>query len=183
MQLSIVIPLYNEEESLPELAAWIHRVCSAQGFDYEVVMVDDGSTDRSWTVVEQLAAANPAIRGIRFRRNYGKSAALHEGFRATRGNVVITMDADLQDSPDEIPALYEMITRDGYDLGLTSAVSDAVDVPVIASGGAGSMEHLYDALAEGHASAVLAASIFHYEEHAIRHCKDYLQSRGIPVRP
>lgn len=116
MQLSIVIPLKNEDESLPELEAWIRRVCEQHGFSYEIVMIDDGSTDRSWKVIEQLKAANPAVRGIKFRRNYGKSAALHTGFQATQGDVVITMDADLQDSPDEIPELYQMITQDGYDL-------------------------------------------------------------------
>ena len=119
MNLSIVVPLFNEDESLPELAAWIHRVCTEQfdrNFQYEIVMVDDGSTDRSWDVIQQLSTENQAVRGIRFRRNYGKSAALHEGFKAAKGKVVITMDADLQDSPDEIPALYAMIVTDGYDL-------------------------------------------------------------------
>ena len=114
--LSIVIPLYNEEESLPELMAWIERVVTENGFTYETIFVDDGSTDTSWEVVESLAAVNPHIRGIRFRRNYGKSAALYCGFAAAQGDVVITMDADLQDSPDEIPELYRMITQEGYDL-------------------------------------------------------------------
>ncbi len=114
--LSIVIPLYNEEESLPELMAWIERVVTENGFTYETIFVDDGSTDTSWEVVESLAAVNPHIKGIRFRRNYGKSAALYCGFAAAQGEVVITMDADLQDSPDEIPALYRMITQEGYDL-------------------------------------------------------------------
>ena len=114
--ISVVVPLFNEEESLPELAAWIDRVMAANGFSYEVIFVDDGSTDGSWGVVEKLSAANPAVRGIRFRRNYGKSAALYSGFDAARGEVVITMDADLQDSPDEIPELYSMITEDGYDM-------------------------------------------------------------------
>lgn len=116
MDISVVVPLYNEEESLPELEAWIRRVMEAHGFSYEIVMVDDGSKDRSWEVVQQLSAKNPAVRGIKFRRNYGKSAALHVGFEAVKGDVVITMDADLQDSPDEIPELYRMIKEDGYDL-------------------------------------------------------------------
>lgn len=114
--ISIVVPLFNEEESLPELAEWIERVCAEHGYSYEVIMVDDGSTDDSWRVIEQLSENNNAIRGIRFQRNYGKSAALNEGFKATSGNVVITMDADLQDSPDEIPELYRMVTVDGFDL-------------------------------------------------------------------
>lgn len=114
--LSIVVPLYNEEESLPELMAWIERVVDENGLSYEVIFIDDGSTDTSWEVVESLAAVNPRVKGIRFRRNYGKSAALYCGFAATKGNVVITMDADLQDSPDEIPGLYRMITEEGYDL-------------------------------------------------------------------
>jgi glycosyltransferase involved in cell wall biosynthesis len=114
--ISIVVPLFNEEESLPELAEWIERVCAEHGYAYEVIMIDDGSTDDSWHVIEKLAETNPAIRGIRFQRNYGKSAALNEGFKAASGNVVITMDADLQDSPDELPELYRMITEDGFDL-------------------------------------------------------------------
>ena len=114
--ISVVVPLYNEEESLPELAAWIARVMAENGFRYEVIFVDDGSTDRSWAVIGELKAANASIRGIRFRRNYGKSPALHCGFAAARGEVVITMDADLQDSPDEIPELYRMIAEQGYDL-------------------------------------------------------------------
>ncbi len=116
MQLSIVIPLKNEEESLPELEAWIRRVCEAQGYSYEIIMVDDGSTDRSWKVINALKEINPCVRGIKFRRNYGKSAGLHEGFHIAQGDVVITMDADLQDSPDEIPELYRMITEEGFDL-------------------------------------------------------------------
>lgn len=116
MQISIVIPLKNEEESLPELEAWIRRVCEEHRFSYEVIMVDDGSTDKSWKVIEQLKSHNPNVRGIKFRRNYGKSAGLHTGFQAAQGDVVITMDADLQDSPDEIPALYRMITEEGFDL-------------------------------------------------------------------
>ncbi|MBL7717935.1 MAG: glycosyltransferase family 2 protein [Flavipsychrobacter sp.] len=114
--ISIVVPLFNEEESLPELTEWIERVCSEHGYAYEVIMIDDGSTDDSWHVVEKLAETNPHIRGIRFQRNYGKSAALNEGFKAAVGNVVITMDADLQDSPDEIPELYRMVTAEGFDL-------------------------------------------------------------------
>src|SRR5262249_42215740 len=116
MQISVVIPLYNEEESLKELCDWIARVMQTNNFSYEVILVDDGSSDKSWQVVEQLSSANPNIKGIKFRRNYGKSAALNEGFGATKGDVVITMDADLQDSPDEIPGLYKMITSDGFDL-------------------------------------------------------------------
>jgi len=116
IDISIVVPLYNEEESLPELAEWIERVCNEHGYSHEVIMVDDGSTDDSWKVVEELAGQYPAIKGIKFQRNYGKSAALNEGFKASRGSVVITMDADLQDSPDEIPELYRMVTVDGFDL-------------------------------------------------------------------
>ena len=116
MDLSIVIPLFNEEESLPELAAWIKRVVDAHGYSYEMIMVDDGSTDRSWEVIEQLRSTNQQIKGIKFQRNYGKSAALNEGFKAASGQVVITMDADMQDSPDEIPELRRMIIEDGYDL-------------------------------------------------------------------
>lgn len=116
MDLSIVIPLKDEEESLPELADWIKKVCDANGYSYEMIMVDDGSTDSSWKVIEQLSKINPAVKGIRFQRNYGKSAALNEAFKAAQGDVVITMDADLQDSPDEIPELRRMIVEDGYDL-------------------------------------------------------------------
>lgn len=116
MDISVIIPLYNEEESLPELHAWIKRVMDAGGFSYEVIFVDDGSTDGSWDVVEGLAADNSEVHGISFMRNYGKSPALHTGFGAAQGDVVITMDADLQDSPDEIPELYRMITEDGYDV-------------------------------------------------------------------
>ena len=116
MDITVIVPLYNETESLPELAAWIRRVMEQNGFSYEVIMVDDGSTDGSWDTVGRLAAENPAIHGISFRRNYGKSAALYEGFAAAEGNVVITMDADLQDSPDEIPELYRMIVDEGYDV-------------------------------------------------------------------
>ena len=114
--ISVVVPLYNEEEPLPELLAWIDRVAAAHAFTYEAILVDDGSSDGSWTVVERLAAQYPTLRGIRFSRNYGKSAALYCGFAAARGEVVITMDADLQDSPEEIPALRRMILEEGYDL-------------------------------------------------------------------
>ena len=114
--LSIVISLYNEEESLPELINWIERVMASNGYKYEIIMVDDGSTDNSWKIVRELSEKNPHIRGISFRRNYGKSAALYEGFKAAEGRVVITMDADLQDSPDEIPELYRMVTEGGYDI-------------------------------------------------------------------
>ena len=116
MDISVIVPLYNETESLPELAAWIRRVMEANGWTYEILMVDDGSTDGSWDTVLSLSKENPAIHGISFRRNYGKSAALYEGFAAVEGDVVITMDADLQDSPDEIPELYRMITEEGYDV-------------------------------------------------------------------
>jgi len=116
MNLSIVIPLLNEEESLPELCAWIERVVSAHQFSYEVLLIDDGSTDTSWEVIQQIAAGNNAMKGIKFQRNYGKSAALNEGFKAAKGDVIITMDADMQDSPDEIPALYKMIAEDGFDM-------------------------------------------------------------------
>ena len=114
--ISIVVPLYNEAESLPHLAEWIDKVMKEHGFSYEVVMVDDGSRDGSWQVIEELHQKNPAYRGIKFRRNYGKSAALNVGFAATEGDVVITMDADLQDSPDEVPELYRRIKEEGYDL-------------------------------------------------------------------
>ena len=114
--LSIVISLYNEEESLRELVGWIEKVMSAGSYDYEIIMVDDGSTDGSWAVIRELSAANPAIRGISFRRNYGKSAALYHGFAAASGRVVVTMDADLQDSPEEIPELYRMVTEEGWDI-------------------------------------------------------------------
>jgi glycosyltransferase involved in cell wall biosynthesis len=116
MDISVIVPLLNEEESLPELTAWIDRVMKTNRFSYEIILVDDGSTDASWSVIESLHEQNDCIRGIRFQRNYGKSAALNEGFRTCNGNVVITMDADLQDSPDEIPGLYQMIATGGYDL-------------------------------------------------------------------
>ncbi len=114
--ISFVIPLLNEEESLPELAEWIERVCSEHGYSHEIIFVDDGSTDSSWNVIEKLSVQNPSVKGIRFQRNYGKSAALNEGFKAAKGNVVFTMDADLQDSPDEIPDMYRMIAADGLDM-------------------------------------------------------------------
>jgi glycosyltransferase involved in cell wall biosynthesis len=116
MDLSIIIPLKNEEESLPELAEWIRRVCVENQYTYEIIMVDDGSTDNSWEVIEKLRITDNNIKGIKFQRNYGKSAALNEGFKAAHGEVVITMDADLQDSPDEIPELRKMIVIDGYDM-------------------------------------------------------------------
>ena len=116
MDISVVVPLFNEEESLPELISWIERVMNDNNFSYEVVMIDDGSNDNSWKIIEELHAKNPNIKGIKFRRNYGKSAALFCGFDAVKGDVVITMDADLQDSPDEIPGLYKMIAEEGYDL-------------------------------------------------------------------
>ena len=116
MQLSVVIPLFNEEESLPELVAWIERVMKAHQFSYEIILVDDGSKDKSWNVIQSLSAKHPEVKGVKFRRNYGKSAGLQVGFSHAQGDVVITMDADLQDSPDEIPDLYKMITTDGYDL-------------------------------------------------------------------
>lgn len=116
MNISVVVPLYNEVESLPELTSWIARVMENNNFTYEVILVDDGSNDGSWEMVLKLQESNPFIRGIKFRRNYGKSAALNVGFEATKGDVVITMDADLQDSPDEIPELYRRITEEKYDL-------------------------------------------------------------------
>jgi len=116
MDISIVIPLLNEAESLPELSAWIDKVCKAHHFSYEVIFVDDGSTDDSWQVIQSLRQQNPCIKAIKFQRNYGKSAALNEVFKAVKGEVVITMDADLQDSPDEIPELRRMVVEDGYDI-------------------------------------------------------------------
>ena len=116
MDITVVVPLYNEEESLPELYKWIERVMKANGFSFEVIFVNDGSTDNSWQVIEDLSHQSENVKGIKFRRNYGKSPALYCGFKEAQGNVVITMDADLQDSPDEIPELYKMITEDGYDL-------------------------------------------------------------------
>ena len=116
MNISIVVPLFNEAESLPELCKWIDQVMNDNNFSYELILIDDGSKDNSWSIIEGLAKLNSNIKGIRFRRNYGKSAALNVGFSKSIGNVVITMDADLQDSPDEIPSLYNMIINDGYDL-------------------------------------------------------------------
>ncbi|MGE5395191.1 MAG: glycosyltransferase family 2 protein [Candidatus Saccharibacteria bacterium] len=116
MDISVVVPLYNEEESLPELTVWIDHVMQDHHYSYEVILVDDGSTDGSWELIEQLSEQNPNIKGIKFRRNYGKSAGLYCGFAQAQGNVVITMDADLQDSPEEIPELYRMITEEKYDL-------------------------------------------------------------------
>ena len=116
MDISVIVPLYNEEESLRELHAWIQRVMTEHKFSYEIIFVNDGSTDSSWQVIEELGKKDPNVKGIKFRRNYGKSPALYCGFKAAEGDVVITMDADLQDSPDEIPGLYKMITEDGYDL-------------------------------------------------------------------
>ena len=116
IDLSVLVPVYNEEESLPELEQWIRRVVEGKGYSYEIIFIDDGSRDSSWQVIEKLASVNPWIRAVKFRRNYGKSAALNIGFQHARGRVVITMDADLQDSPDEIPGLYRMIREEGYDL-------------------------------------------------------------------
>lgn len=116
LDLTIIVPLFNEAESLPELVRWINRTLDGRGWEYEIIMVDDGSTDGSWKVVRELAEADGRIHGIRFRRNYGKSAALYHGFKAAGGNVVVTMDADLQDSPEEIPEMYRMVTEDGWDV-------------------------------------------------------------------
>lgn len=116
MDISVVIPLFNEEESLPELTSWIEKVMGEHHFSYEILLIDDGSRDNSWNIVKDLSTKNPNIKGFSFQRNYGKAAALHIGFQAAKGNVVITMDADLQDNPDEIPELYRMITEDGFDL-------------------------------------------------------------------
>jgi glycosyltransferase involved in cell wall biosynthesis len=116
MQVSVVIPLFNEDESLPELCSWITRVMDQEKLSYEVILIDDGSTDNSWEVITQISTSNCAFKGIQFQRNYGKSAALNEGFKAAQGEVIITMDADMQDSPDEIPALRDMIVSDGFDL-------------------------------------------------------------------
>lgn len=116
MDISVIVPLFNEEESLPELAAWIDRVMINNNFSYEVLFIDDGSKDKSWQVIQQLMSENSAFKGVKFRRNYGKSAALNTGFQRAEGDVVITMDADLQDSPDEIPELYKMIKEDGFDM-------------------------------------------------------------------
>ena len=116
MDVSIVVPLFNEDESLPELCSWIESVVTQHNLSYEVILVDDGSTDKSWEVIEKKGRENPNIKGIKFQRNYGKSAALNEGFKAAQGEVVITMDADMQDSPDEIPELRRMIVEDGFDM-------------------------------------------------------------------
>ena len=116
MDISIVVPLFNEDESIPELYAWISRVMEENQFSFEVIFIDDGSTDRSWSIIEDLKKMSPNVKGIKFRRNYGKSPALYCGFKEAQGDVVITMDADLQDSPDEIPELYRMIKQDGFDL-------------------------------------------------------------------
>ena len=116
MQVTVVIPLFNEDESLPELCSWITRVMEAEILSYEVILIDDGSSDNSWDVITQISSANSAFKGIQFQRNYGKSAALNEGFKAAQGEVIITMDADMQDSPDEIPALRDMIIHGGFDL-------------------------------------------------------------------
>ena len=116
MDISVVIPLFNEEESIPELYSWIERVMNAHGFTYEVIFVNDGSTDSSWQLIEDLQEKHSCVKGIKFRRNYGKSPALYCGFKKAEGDVVITRDADLQDSPDEIPELYRMIVTDGFDL-------------------------------------------------------------------
>lgn len=116
IDISVVVPAYNEDESLPELCAWIDRVMQENRFSYEVIIVDDGSTDRTWEVIRQIGTQNPSVRGISFRRNYGKSAALDTAFKSAQGHVIITMDADMQDSPDEIPGLYEMIVKDKFDM-------------------------------------------------------------------
>lgn len=116
MQISVVIPLFNEAESLPELMQWIDRVMQTNNYTYEVIMVDDGSKDNSWNTIQTLRASYPSLKGIKFQRNYGKSAALNEGFKMAQGDIVVTMDADLQDSPDEIPEFYDMITKEGYHL-------------------------------------------------------------------
>lgn len=116
MDISVIIPLYNEEESLPELHAWIGKVMKENNFSYEIIFINDGSTDKSWDIIEELRSQDDHVKGIKFRRNYGKSPALFCGFKAAKGDVIITMDADLQDSPDEIPSLYTMIMKDGNDL-------------------------------------------------------------------
>ena len=116
MQISVVVPLFNEAESLPELMQWIDRVMQTHNYSYEVIMVDDGSKDNSWNTIQTLRANYPSLKGIKFQRNYGKSAALNEGFKMAQGDIVVTMDADLQDSPDEIPEFYDMITKEGYHL-------------------------------------------------------------------
>lgn len=116
MDLSVVIPVYNEEESIAELSEWIDKVCVREGLSFEIIFIDDGSSDSSWLKIKEICAVKPTVKGLRFRRNYGKAAALHNGFSEASGDVVITMDSDLQDSPDEIPGLYRMIIDEGYDL-------------------------------------------------------------------
>ena len=116
LDLTIIVPLFNEEESLPELTAWIHRVIDPKGWKFEIIMIDDGSRDGSWDTVTRIASSDDTIHGIRFRRNYGKSAALYHGFKAAKGRVVVTMDADLQDSPEEIPEMFRMVTEEGWDV-------------------------------------------------------------------
>ena len=116
MDLSVVIPVYNEDESVTELAGWVEKVCREAGLSHEILFIDDGSSDSSWNKIEQLTKNNNSIKGVRFRRNYGKAAALHTGFQEATGDVVITMDSDLQDNPDEIPELYRMIRDQGYDM-------------------------------------------------------------------
>ena len=128
LDISVVIPLFNEEESLPELHAWIRRVMNEYNFSYEIIFVDDGSTDSSWSIIERLRREHNDVKGIKFQRNYGKSPALHCAFQKVKGEVIITMDADLQDSPDEIPELYRMIKEDGYDL-VSHRVPRAPEVP------------------------------------------------------
>ena len=137
LDISVVVPLFNEEESLPELVAWIDRVAHENSLSYEVIMVNDGSTDRSWEVVKELSAKYPAVKGISFMRNYGKSAALYSGFEMASGEVVFTMDADLQDSPDEIPAMRRMILEDGYDL--VSGWKRSATTPSVSAGQASSL--------------------------------------------
>ena len=116
MDISVIVPAFNEDESIPELASWIEKVCASNKLSYEIIFIDDGSTDKTWEIINSLSGSNPSVKGISFRRNYGKAAALHTGFQICSGDVVITMDADMQDSPDEIPELYRMITDEGFDL-------------------------------------------------------------------
>ena len=116
IDISVIIPSKDEEESIPELSSWISRVMSAHGFSYEVIFIDDGSTDTTWQKIQEISQLNPSFKGLKFNRNFGKSAALHTGFKEAKGKVVITMDSDLQDSPDEIPELYKMVTEGGYHL-------------------------------------------------------------------
>ena len=116
MDISVIVPVYNEDESIPELRQWIDKVMAENNFDYEIIMVDDGSTDNSWQIIEEMSNSDSHVKGIKFRRNYGKSAALNTGFKKAKGDVVITMDADMQDSPDEIPELYRMVKEEKYDV-------------------------------------------------------------------